>query len=243
MDIELYNEETYSDKILTIKKELLLNKKILNSAGKEENIQDYTRRMYKHPNEFEYSAICDELISELRMHSAIVYHNTRVRNINTIRKYGLLECGSKEYLEMLEEVIGEENISEENRKWIMCRVNEQIRSKTNCATERVSFYFTLKGSGEYDKHYNYFGGEIFYDAVKVKKELNWITRIGSPCIVKIELPVNEMNEYVQESMAYFIIEGWICTELQRTDEIQINVCGNTSKRISKEHVIDILSVD
>lgn len=181
----------------------------------------------------------------------ICFHNTRVLDIDHIKKNGLL-FPINGYKERIILDLKKNNIASDIIKMISSSIDNILSNFINdpCMIEKhkqICFYLNINYHNTYYDFYNNYGGELLKEALKrlsiddsIKKK---ILSFGVPCIIKFNSPFNFFEKCKQEDISIYLLTFWINKYILKSDNIDENIDGRIIHEIPKENIIKIITLD
>lgn len=218
MNIKIYDEKTYSDDLIMIRRGLV---NLPNEEIKKLKSTDFVLS-YLHDRVHRTGGIYNELalqiIETLSEQSIIVFHNTRILSNDRIKNYGLLIPKDNHFSNLKEDLltcgIDVLLISE-----LFQLMQKYLETQGEMRDQQICFYFDEHALCEYIKYSECFGGELVSRGIAIAKDperFSSILDLGLPKIIELEIPFEWVFPKPVDKLdfARAVINYWVQIDLK-----------------------------
>jgi len=249
--IKLFHPETYPSTIVEVRTKLQsLPDYIRKELYDAEFLRDYISSSIWNIEE-PFGELHQELMSVLRPHEIVVYHNTRLPDKRSIESHGLIFSDDR-YIGMLRTTMQDAGISCSQIDAIIdVVIHERERWKSGDSNRRkneVCFIYDMDYYKDYDKFLAIYGGEFMEFGLNAHTgnqsllKYKDVIKIGQPYVVEFAIPFNWMGQFLQQDVARFMIEEWIHLDIKK-DEVAHQYDGRIECEIPADKIIKIHEVE
>lgn len=245
--IKMFYKETYPKEIMAVREKL---QDIPNSEKEElkriEFLRDYVNDIMWKPDSA-IGKIHSDLMERLESHEIVLYHNTRMLNIEEIKKSGLI-FSDERYINSLIRSMKKENVDKELIEEVIEIIkNEILRwNESNGGNRRknaVCYIYDIDYYKDYEKFLAVYGGEFMEFGLSGKvgntfTRYKKIVRIGSPYVIEFSVPYEWFDRFEKMYIARYMIEEWLHIDVIG-DDVSHQYDGHIEKEIPPEKIIDI----
>lgn len=247
----MFHAETYPKEIIAVRERL---QDIPNSEKQKlreiEFLRDYMSDIIWKPDS-PIGIIHNDLMEKLENHEIVLYHNTRILDIDELKKGGLI-FSDERYInslirsmkkvkidsELIDEVI--EIIEKEISRW-------KERDGKNRRKNAVCYIYDMDYYRDYEKFLVTYGGEFMEFGLSGKvgdtfTKYKDVVRIGSPCVVEFSVPYKWFHEFEKMDIARYMIEEWLHLDIIG-DDVSHQYDGHIEKEIPPEKIMNIHIVE
>lgn len=249
--IKMFHAETYPKEIVSVRERL---QDIPNSEKEKlkkiDFLRDYMNDIVWKPDS-PIGMIHNNLMEKLENHEIVLYHNTRILDINEIKKSGLI-FSDERYINSLIRAMKKESVDQELIEEVIEIIRKEIsrwneRNGENKRKNAVCYIYDIDYYKDYEKFLVVYGGEFMEFGLSGKvgdtfTRYKKIVRIGKPCVVEFSVPYKWFHKFEKMDIARYMIEEWIHLDVIG-DDVSHQYDGRIEKEIPPEKIIDIHIVE
>ncbi|MBS7217015.1 MAG: hypothetical protein KH032_07175 [[Clostridium] spiroforme] len=250
--INIFDSNTYPTELEIIRKKTILLFEN-NIEFLKENQTDLFRifEQYNNISSDSISILINEIKTILFSNNIVCFHNTRVLDIESIKKKGLL-FPINGYKERIIIDLKNNNIPNNIIKMISSSIENILSNFINDPFKiekhkQICFYMNINDYNTYSHFYDIYGGELLKQALtnlpiddSIK---NKILSFGIPYIIEFNFPFNLIEKYKQEEIIISLLLFWIKKYILKSNDINENIDGRIIYEIPKENIIKIITLD
>lgn len=250
--IYLFHPPTYTEGICEIRNRL----QTIPASTKQEMIatkylSDYTSSAMW-ATDTPFGQIHGDLMKELNKHEIAAFHNTRLLDIESIKRKGII-FSDERYVNSVKKSMQIAGIEEKRiDKIVSIIIGERDRwndGKQNRRKNEICFIYDWDYYKDYDKFLAIYGGEFmefglsnYSDEKLGLREYKDIIKLGHPYVIEFSIPFRWINVFDQQDVARSMLEEWIHLDIKH-DEPKHQYDGRIEKEIPPEKIINIHEVE